>query len=251
MCVLALAWAAHPRWRLVLAGNRDEQHARPAAPLRRWRDPPHVLAGQDLLSGGTWLGVSEQGRLAVVTNLRGFGAPDPAAPSRGVLLRDLLAGEGPYADPAALDVMDFNPLSLITLVAGEAVFWSNRPAPERRALTPGVHGLSNGGLDEPWPKTVRIKALMADWLAGAADRPEALLEGLGEETLPAALLTEGARWPQSPIFIRNPVYGTRSGTVVAIDRDGRGVIVERRFDAAGANTGETALRFTWPSTNSG
>ncbi len=68
MCVLALAWNNNPRWRLVVAGNRDELHERPAAALRRRDDPDgELLAGQDLRSGGTWLGVSEQGRFAVVT----------------------------------------------------------------------------------------------------------------------------------------------------------------------------------------
>jgi len=75
MCVLALAWQAHPRWRLIVAGNRDELHARPAAALARWDGPAQILAGRDLQSGGTWMGVSEQARFVVVTNLRGFGAP--------------------------------------------------------------------------------------------------------------------------------------------------------------------------------
>ena len=252
MCVLALAWKTHPHWPLVLAGNRDELHARPAAPLRRWTAPDHLLAGQDLLSGGTWLGVSEQGRLAVVTNLRGFGQADLARPSRGMLLRDLLAGEGRYGQPSGADLADFNPLNLITVGEGEAVFWTNQPAPERRALPPGLYGLSNGALDEPWPKTVRLKTILRDWVGAAADRPEALLEGLREETLPAVGGAPAAPSdvPQEPtnsaIFIRNPVYGTRCSTVVAIDHAGQGLIVERRFDAAGSATGETALPFLWP-----
>src|SRR3546814_7142869 len=64
MCVLAFAWRAHPHWPLIAAGNRDELHARPAQPLARWDRPDHLLAGRDLQSGGTWLGVSEQGRFA-------------------------------------------------------------------------------------------------------------------------------------------------------------------------------------------
>ena len=59
MCVVALAHRAHPDWRLVVAANRDEFHARPSAPLDRWTDADDVLAGRDLLSGGSWIGVSE------------------------------------------------------------------------------------------------------------------------------------------------------------------------------------------------
>src|SRR4249919_1335275 len=97
MCVLAFAWHAHPRWPLVVAGNRDELHARPTIPLARWDRPSHLLAGRDLQSGGTWLGVSEQGRFAVVTNLRGYGVPQPDCASRGALVADALS-EGRYAD---------------------------------------------------------------------------------------------------------------------------------------------------------
>jgi uncharacterized protein with NRDE domain len=252
MCVLALAWDAHPQWRLVVAGNRDELHARPAAPLRRWPAPDDgLLAGQDLQSGGTWLGVSEQGRFAVVTNLRGFGPPEAGRPSRGLLLRDMLSDRGRYADPTDADLADFNPLNLITVLDGEAAFRTNKPAPQRRVLAPGLYGLSNGALDEPWPKTLRLKAILAHWIGAGATRPEALLDGLREDVLPVAGDPPAAPSdaPQEPrssaIFIRNPIYGTRCSTVVAVDHAGRGLIVERRYDAAGEPLGDTALAFAW------
>jgi uncharacterized protein with NRDE domain len=252
MCVLALAWDAHPRWRLVVAGNRDELHARPAAPLRRWDQPDDLLAGRDLQSGGTWMGVSEQGRFAVVTNLRGFGPPAAGRRSRGVLLRDLLAGQGRYADPTDAELADFNPLNLIVLQEGQVAFRCNRPAPARRILPPGIYGLSNGALDEPWPKTLRLKAILSQWIEVGADPPQALLDGLREDALPApggppvAPSDVAQEPPLSPIFIRNPVYGTRCSTVAAIDHAGCGLIVERRFDAAGQPRGQTALAFSWP-----
>ena len=249
MCVLALAYDRHSRWRLVLAGNRDELHARPTAALHRWDGPGRVLAGQDLRSGGTWLGVSEEGRLAVVTNLRGFGPPEMERPSRGLLLRDLLAGEGDYAAPSDSDLDRFNPFNLFALTDGTLMFRSNRPAPQRRVLGPGLYGASNGPLDAPWPKTVRLKAALDDWLQAGGERPETLLDALTDDQPPpvqAGPPSDAPEPPQTPIFIRNPLYGTRCSTVVAIDRDGRGTIVERRYDAEGAATGETALAFDWP-----
>jgi uncharacterized protein with NRDE domain len=249
MCVLALAFDEHPRWRLVLAGNRDELHERPAAPLHRWDGPGGVLAGQDLQSGGTWLGVSENGRLAVVTNLRGYGLPEEGRPSRGLLLRDLLTGEGDYARPDDVDLEAFNPFNLFALTDGALMFWSNRPGPERRSLGPGLYGASNGPLDAPWPKTVRLKAALGAWLEEDGERPEALLAALRDDRPPPAEAgppSDAPEPPQTPIFIRNPLYGTRCSTVVAIDRDGRGTIVERRYDAEGAAAGETALAFNWP-----
>lgn len=249
MCVLALAFEQHPRWRLVAAGNRDELHARPAAALRRWPEAGRILAGQDLQSGGTWMGVSEEGRFAVVTNLRGFGPPAGDAPSRGLLLRDLLAGERRYAQPSETDLAAFNPFNLIALTGDGLWFASNRPHVDRRALPAGVYGLSNGPLDAPWPKTLRLKAHLGDWMAAATAPPEALLESLRDDQPPAVQAgppSDAPEPPQTAIFMRNPVYGTRCSTVVAIGRDGQGLIIERRYDQDGRASGETALDFAWP-----
>ncbi|MGZ3280038.1 MAG: NRDE family protein [Caulobacteraceae bacterium] len=249
MCVLALAFERHPRWRLALAGNRDELHARPAAALHRWDGFGRVLAGQDLQSGGTWLGVSEAGRLAVVTNLRGYGPPEEGRPSRGLLLRDLLAGDGDWASPSDDDLDGFNPFNLFAMTDGQLMFRTNRPKPERRVLGPGLYGASNGPLDAPWPKTVRLKAALEHWLETGAGRPEMMLNALMDDRPPPAEAgppSDAPEPPQTPIFIRNPLYGTRCSTVVVIDHDGRGTIVERRYDAEGQAIGETALEFSWP-----
>ena len=248
MCVLAFAWRAHPRWQLVAAGNRDEFHDRPAAPLARWANTPDLLAGRDLQSGGTWLGVSERGRLVVVTNLRGFGMAEEGRPSRGVLVTDLLGGTA--SDLVTIEA--YNPVNLVTVGVDRARFLSNRPEPIRTSLAPGLYGLSNGTLDEPWPKTLQLKSILLDWMMGAADRPEALLDGLGEEILPdigmdPATPSDVPQEPHhSPIFIRNPVYGTRCSSVVAIDREGHGIFIERRFAPSGDIDGETSLSFSWP-----
>ena len=251
MCVLAFAWKAHPRWHLVLAGNRDELHARPAVALARWDDHDGLIAGRDLQSGGTWLGVSEQDRLAVVTNLRGFGLPDPERASRGAIITDYLAGAGKYADPAQAALQDFNPFNLILADSETAQFLSNRPRDIRSALAPGIYGLSNGALDEPWPKTLQIKAGMLDWLIGDAEKPAVLLELLAQEYLPTTGLPAVSpsdiplEAQQSPIFIRHALYGTRCSTVVAIDKAGAGTIIERRYDDKGRANGETRIAFDW------
>ena len=252
MCVLAFAWLAHPHWPLVLAGNRDELHARPAAPLARWDEAPEVLGGRDLEGGGTWLGVSEAGRLAVVTNLRGFGAPRPRAPSRGLLVREFLVGRGLYAGFLAGDLDAFNPLNLIVVDGGEARFCSNRPGSTVRTLSPGIYGLSNGDLDAPWPKTRRLKAALATWLEGADHGPAPLLAAMADETrppddeLPSTGLDPERERLVSPIFIRGGLYGTRCSTIVRVDGGGQGEILERRFGPDGERSGETTLRFSWP-----
>ena len=252
MCVLAFAWSAHPRWRLVMAGNRDELHTRPAAPLARWEQPHHVLAGRDLEAGGAWLGVSEKGRFAVVTNLRGFGTPRDMPASRGALVADLLTGDGPYARPELADLAEFNPFNLIVADPHGAHFITNRPQPIKASLAPGLYGLSNGGLDEPWPKTLQLKAALWDWIGRDNDDYSALFDVLASRALPDFGLPPDApsEMPEeprlSPIFIQNPRYGTRCSTVVTIDIAGNGRIAERRFTPDGALDGETSLDFQWP-----
>lgn len=252
MCVAAVAWEAHPDWQLVAIGNRDEFHERPAAALARWDDPDGVLAGQDLKSGGTWLGVSETGRFALVTNLRGYGDPDPSRASRGALVTDWLAATGQYADPDRADLTAFNPFNLILADAGRAQFLTNRPDPLRTSLAHGIYGLSNGKLDEPWPKTLQLKGALLDWLNRDGEDFDFLFESLANEELPDIGLHTSQpsdvprEAPETPVFIRDTVYGTRCSTVVAIGRDCRGQIVERRFSAGGKLTGATSLDFDWP-----
>ncbi|WP_313219059.1 NRDE family protein, partial [Stenotrophomonas sp.] len=154
MCLLALAWKAHPRWQLVMAGNRDEFHARPTAALAAWPAPDTgVMAGRDLRSGGTWAGIGQNGRMAVVTNVR-----DPLArqtgPSRGALVADFLRGSAPaaaFADALAPDASAFAPFNLLLADRDSCQFLGNHPL-LRRTLSPGLHGMSNGPLDAPWPK---------------------------------------------------------------------------------------------------
>ena len=252
MCVLALAFRSHPRWPLVLAGNRDELHARPAAPLARWQDAPEVLGGRDLEGGGTWLGVSEAGRLAVVTNLRGFGPPAPEAPSRGLLARDILLGRGRYATVDCEELAAFNPMNLIVVQDGEVRFLTNRPSAAIRPLQPGIYGLSNGDLDAPWPKTRRLKAALSAWLDSDNDLSGALFEALADETRPpdAELPSTGLDVERerlvSSVFLRGEVYGTRCSTVVRVDGAGEGEILERRFGPGGELLGDSQLSFRWP-----
>jgi uncharacterized protein with NRDE domain len=234
-----------------MAGNRDELHARPATPLARWAEPDHVLSGKDLLSGGTWLGISEQGRFAVITNVRGHGDAPPDRMSRGPLVSGLLTGEKRYADLSDTALSDFNPFNLILVDGDRAEFLTNQPQPLRCALAPGIYGLSNGALDEPWPKTMQLKSRLLDWIVSGDARPETLLHDLRDDTVPQvgispAAASDVAQEPRSsPVFIRHPVYGTRCSTVVAIDDDGEGIIVERRYSSAGEVTGETTLPFRW------
>lgn len=232
MCVAAAAFRAHPRWRLVVIGNRDEFHERPTAPLAQWETG--AIAGRDLQAGGTWLGVNAAGRAALVTNLRVDGYPLPHLASRGALVTDWLAGH----EPAAPETM--NPFNLFMADAHAAWHLTNHPVPHRIPLAPGIHGLSNGPHDRPWAKTRALEAALGAWLEAGEDHPAPLLAALADET---ELPGEGPEPRFSSVFIRHPLYGTRCSTVLTIDTDGRGQIRERRFNAEGRITGETAIPF--------
>lgn len=242
MCVAAVAWNAHPRWRLVCIGNRDEFHARPAAPLARWDDAPGVIAGRDLIGGGTWLGVHEEGQFALVTNFRQPEGPQPDRPSRGKLVTDLLEGRRPER------LARMNSFNVIHAECEEAGYLTNVPDVRWVVLASGIHGLSNGGFHDRWPKTRQVECALQDWLATGSDDFTPLLAALRAEVPDPALarLSEGPEPRFAPVFIRDPVYGTRCSTVVAIDRDGSGVILERRYDADANATGENQIAFRWP-----
>lgn len=242
MCVLALAWSMHPRWRLIVAANRDEFHARAAAPLSRWDDRA-ILAGRDLVAGGTWLAVSADGGFAAVTNLRGFGTPDATRDSRGALVVGLADGSIAAEEVRAAQ---HNPFNAIAIRQGRATFVANRPTMAIAPLAPGLHAISNGPLDPPWRKTMRLSAVIRDWLATGNTAFDALFAGLRDPAPPGSSADDPAA-----IFIDDPVYGTRCSTVVAVTNDGAGTIAERRYDAAGNVTGTTALPFQWPQDEAG
>ena len=231
MCVVALALNAHPKWSIILAGNRDELHARPSAPLAQWEGTDsQIIAGRDLVSGGTWLGVSTTGRLAVVTNIRTGALPDPDKLSRGDLVADYLRGAAlPPHD--ALD--DYNPFSLLTLGPEGAALCANRPAAAFMALPPGLHALSNGLPDEDWPRKNRLMHHFESVLNNSTDLTAELLDILAKEDT-----------ADSP-FIRNTYYGTRCSTILLIDYAKRGTITEQCFDAEGCALEKTQQHFVF------
>ena len=260
MCLLVLAWSAHPRYRLIVAANRDEYHERPAAPLGKWPEPPGILAGRDLRAAGTWLGLDPARRFGVVTNFRELQLREPAAPSRGGLIPRFLSGAAGAREffaqlaPAASGYSGFN---LLLADAGSLWYGSNRAAPFARELPPGVYGLSNELLDTPWPKLTRVKARFREWLA-QPDGTAAGLFGLLADRTPAAdadapqptggLPREWQRILSAP-FVVNPAYGTRCSTVLLLEPGGALALAERRFDSAGEATGESEFRLNareWP-----
>lgn len=250
MCLVALAIDQSRRFPLVVAANRDEYFKRATARLAWWTPrpgDPAMLGGRDLESGGTWLGLTSQGRLALVTNVRGGMTPDPAAPSRGRIVTDWLSAREDAGDFwMRTAVSGYNGFNLVAadFQRGEC-FWASNLAPYPKRLDRGVHGLSNGTLDAPWPKVQRLKErlteamdnasgvddLATDLFAALADRSTAPDDALPQTGIPL-------EWERllSPAFIRAPdqTYGTRCSTLIITERDGRHPVthvLERTFSA--------------------
>lgn len=246
MCLIVFALEAHPRYRLVLVANRDEEYARPTALAAPWEDAPGVIAGRDLRGGGTWLGVATGGRFAAVTNFHETVPPRQAAPSRGELVASFLTGDAPpsqHLRAISARSAEYNGFNLLLGDRRELVWFSNR-AERPVVLEPGVYGLSNHLLDTPWPKVVRGKQALAALIEqGIAAAPEPLFQILAESDpapdaeLPDTGVERELERALSSLFIRTPVYGTRASTVLLVDRAGTATFVERSF-AAGAERGE-------------
>lgn len=251
MCLILAVWRVHPDFPLILAANRDEYHHRPAAAAGWWSDDPHVLAGRDLLAGGTWLGVNRSGAFAALTNFRGAPARPPPTPSRGELVAGLLGRAAPVAD--ALHTLGriaphYNAFNLL-YSDGERLGVHESERHAGRVLEPGIYGLSNHLLDTPWPKVLKAKSRLA---AALEDLPRThrILELLRDEQ-PAAdeeLPRTGVslEWERllSSAFIRSAEYGTRCSTVITRSRSGAIAFDEWSWDREGAQAGHVAWRFS-------
>jgi uncharacterized protein with NRDE domain len=239
MCLILLALKAHPRYKLIFAANRDEYYDRPSEQARFLPDAPDMLAGRDGRGGGTWTGITSSGRIAALTNYRNPAANRPGAPSRGGLVPPYLLGRDAPGDFLGSVLRAGERYNGFNLLAGNLseIYWASNRGGGVRRLEPGLHGLSNSLLDTPWPKVVRGKRMLASALSSPEGPSiEALLEILADRTVPPdeALPRTGVglEWERvlSPVFIESPTYGTRSSTVIVVDRSDRVTFVERTHD---------------------
>ena len=243
MCLVLLAYDAHPELWLVLAANRDELHARPAAPAGFWEDAPGVFGGRDLDKRGTWLGMTRGGRIAALTNVRDLAARREGR-SRGLLVRDYLTSQAsPHAFSGALVRTAYPAFNLIAGV-GRQLFYLRDDQPDAIPIAPGLHGLSNARLDVFWPKVEDgVRGLRGVLDAPASPSPEAFFRLLArrdvapDDLLPQTGVPLELERHLSAPFIHLPQYGTRCSTVVLAHRDGTVYVEERTFDADGVPCG--------------
>jgi len=251
MCLLVFAHRMRGDYPCVIAANRDEQYARASAPLQLWADQPQICAGRDLEQGGTWLGATTSGRFAALTNFRS-GAPRAGAESRGRVVLDFLrSSEPPERHLAQLAQLAerYAGFSLIAGALGEdAYYFSNRGGAAQK-LEPGLYGLSNQGLDTPWPKVVRGKRRVAEIVSARELDADPLCDALLDRSVPpdAELPDTGigldAERRLAPCFIAGEHYGTRAVTAVLLGVERPSVMMERSYGPRGVHLSSARQSF--------
>lgn len=238
MCLIVFAWQLVPSMPLVAAANRDEFYERPTQPAGWWQDHPGVYAGRDLRGGGTWMGVTRDGRFAAITNVRAPAEQRVDAPSRGMLVADYLTGNASAQEYLAGIEARADAYNGFNLVLGDRqtlLWFSNRGKRDPRngqPLARGIYGLSNDLLDAPWPKVVRTKAQFSSLLCQGAPN-DAYFEMLSDTTqardcrLPSTGVSLELERTLSAVCIEASGYGTRSSTLVQLYAAGAPALRER------------------------
>lgn len=238
MCVAFLAYQQIPHYPLMVTLNRDEFYNRPTLPLQTWEsNGQKIVSGIDQAGGGTWMGMSPQGRIALITNYRDMTNHKTGVASRGDLVRRFLEGAVPVADyirEVRETKDDYNGYNLI-FGEIELMYYYSNVQDTLIELKPGIYGISNHVLDTPWPKVVRGKARFTELLQSGAPQVEDILELMGDITpaedgdLPATGLKYELEKTVSSIFIASAKYsyGTRSTSVISVDDNGNVSFVEQ------------------------
>ena len=237
MCLILFAYRSRQDLPLVVAANRDEFFERPTGIAHFWPHQPSLLAGRDLQAGGTWLGITRHGRFAAVTNLRGH--PNPALalsqnpPSRGRLTHDFLISTQTgrdYCNTVMANAEYYGGFNLLVFDGEELLYCHNRFGDDKsaiQALAPGVYGLSNGLLNEDWPKVTTGKTQLQNLLDSESVNSESLLKLLHDDQphpdslLPDTGVGKDLERTLSPRFIRAGTggYGTCNSTALIMQSD--------------------------------
>ncbi len=239
MCVIYFSFQKHPRFPLILLANRDEFYARPALSVRIWEDFPQIFGGRDCLSGGTWLGITSNGKFAAVTNYREPGSSTGKS-SRGDLTANFLKTDVSaehYLNEIAESAAEYSGFNLLLGEFNEhreeLFYYSNRQG-EIKKLDGGIYGLSNHLLDTPWQKVEKGKRFLAEKITSNLTKGE-LFAVLADESpaddadLPDTGIGYEREKLLSAIFIKSPEYGTRCSSVLTVDSDFKFDFEERVF----------------------
>ncbi|MCV2885373.1 NRDE family protein [Aestuariibacter sp. AA17] len=242
MCILFLAIEQHPDYPLIVAANRDEFYARPTEPSQFWRAQPELLAGKDREAGGTWMGMSKTGKFSALTNFRDPRLVKSNMTSRGYLTLDYLTK--PNKDDDYLELLkqtrgEYNGYNLLFGNWRNLQVYNNITN-EAVHLSAGVHSISNGDIHSQWPKMQSgINDLKRACMSSTPLNHTSLFNLLkngqvaSDTHLPDTGVPFELEKALSSIFIQLENYGTRSSTLLTIDKNETVLWLERTFDKNG------------------
>lgn len=251
MCLIVLAQNYHPDYKLIFAANRDEFYERPSSPAEFWKDEPSLLAGKDLKEGGTWCGITKNGRFAAITNYRDIKSIKKDVVSRGRIVTDYLTGTSSpelYSKGLKEAANLYNGYSLVLGDKSNLFFFSNQTK-KLIKIKSGIHGLSNHLLDTPWFNVKRGKELLKRAIDKRDNLADSLFELLEdktispEEELPDTGLSKAIERKISSIFVESPDYGTRSSTIILIDKKDNIIFMEKSLDTQNKKWTINAYKF--------
>jgi uncharacterized protein with NRDE domain len=250
MCFVLVAWQSLKNMPLIIAANRDESYARPTRSLHRWPTPEPIYAGKDIEAGGTWFGVNQNGRFAIVTNVRSKVHFKSGDKTRGDLVTRFLKSSAPvesFAEELLIDKNDYKPFNLLFGIEDQLCF-INQQSSSVDILDPGIYALSNASLDTPWPKAIDGKKAFSEVLDQGGPNTELLFDCLYDETiypdekLPDTGVPLFLERQLSARFINGEHYGTRSSTICTFDAKRIATVEERNH--TGNLIGDVNSRFT-------
>ena len=207
------------------------------------------------MQGGGWLQLSVRGRLAAVTNVRDGARATVHPRSRGWLVRDFVRGDvGADAFAAGQAAVDgHGPFNGLFWDGAALVHASNHPTHRDAPVAPGIHAMSNGGFDAPWPKSMAATRALDAWLraqAGTSALPETMdaleplfaalasTEAPPDSALPDTGIGLDLERTLAPPFVHGDSYGTRCSTIVLVGHRAA-VFAERRFGPLGQQLGDS------------
>lgn len=251
MCLLLISYKVYPNYKIIIAANRDEFYDRPAEAANYWKENPSILAGKDLKAGGTWLGITKEGRFAAITNYRNMKINNENAPSRGKLIIDFLSNKTSIEDYSNKLKESSRRYNGYNLVFGdkENLFYFSNATEKLIKLTPGIYGLSNHLLDTPWPKVEKSKNSFKEKINNKDVGINDLFDILSDKTappdefLPNTELNIEIERAVSPIFVETPFYGTRSSTVILWDNNDKIIFVEKFLNPSNKKWTTNSFRF--------
>jgi uncharacterized protein with NRDE domain len=233
-----MAYNYDPDYKLIFAANRDEFYERPSSAADFWKDEPSLLAGKDFKEGGTWCGITKSGRFAAITNYRNMKSIKKDALSRGTIVTDFLLGSSSpelYSKGLTDSADLYNSYGFIFGNKSELFFFSNQTKKNNK-IEAGIHGLSNHLLNTPWFKVTRGKELLKKAINNKDTLVDDLFVMLSDETpspedqLPDTGLSKDVEKSTSSIFVETPDYGTRSSTVILIDKNDNVTFIEKSLN---------------------